>query len=418
MFSRRITLRSVLTAVLGAALLGAVTALSRVNVEYWARANGYDAYLQGYAGPVMDRLATVTQSLGFLVVISLLSGGVILLWAELLIRKWRETVGANGFPRLWGEGHNRKLMAMTFAFIFGALFALTTVWALLEKSPSTNAAAGMKVEPIAINTETRLRLEFGGVNTLPVATDLHNIWRWYTLLNITVLNHTDGTTKELKTRTLFLTLETPIDIKQVLITRVAGILPRHEVKDTSARSVVIVFLEDVVDATLDVRLVTTPVVTRKSDAAPRATTTILASEFRPCPENGAKWDTSASGLALDPSYETRAECELVLPEWAQDQIQFRVNWSHPSTTTNFGAAFGLRGKLAQEHQYSDIGLAFGQIDKTGERHWTNWSEATNLSRVLPDDLYQVQLYRAVADLRDTMAVDATVHAIQIRPAES
>lgn len=87
----------------------------------------------------------------------------------------------------------------------------------------------------AHDSDTHLTLKFGGPNSIPVATDVANIWRWYALAN-----------------NLFLTFGRPIDVKQVLIE--GENLPPHEIKDRDARSVVIAFRGDIQNALVKVRM--------------------------------------------------------------------------------------------------------------------------------------------------------------------
>lgn len=106
------------------------------------------------------------------------------------------------------------------------------------------------------STETYLRLQFGTPPTLPVAENLSNIWRWYALANVRVLIGPNGEQRR-RTEfwTVFLTLDRPVDVKQVIVETSSGVPPIYEVKDRDARSVVVVFNGDMADRLISIRVV-------------------------------------------------------------------------------------------------------------------------------------------------------------------
>lgn len=72
-----------------AALLGSgiVLGLVQANVQEWAKAQGQDQYLVRYAGPIMTRLAEITQSSTFLAVAWAVIGGSLVLWIDYALRR-------------------------------------------------------------------------------------------------------------------------------------------------------------------------------------------------------------------------------------------------------------------------------------------------------------------------------------------
>jgi hypothetical protein len=110
----------------------------------------------------------------------------------------------------------------------------------------SNASQGVPSQ----GSDTHLGLKFGPSGTTPVATDLANIWRWYALKSVAVVILPDGQRKELPSWNLFITLDKPVDAKQVLIEGDA--LPQYEVKDRDSRSVVVAFMGDILNSALKV----------------------------------------------------------------------------------------------------------------------------------------------------------------------
>jgi hypothetical protein len=121
--------------------------------------------------------------------------------------------------------------------------------------------------PQGPNLNTHITLQFGHGTALPVATVLENIWRWYALANVVVLKRLDGgPSTEIKTWTVFLTLDHPINPQQVIVTSPTA-LPPYEVKDRDSRSIVIAFTGDLVDLPVEIK-VEGKVTTQASAATP------------------------------------------------------------------------------------------------------------------------------------------------------
>ena len=102
-----------------------------------------------------------------------------------------------------------------------------------------------------------------------VATD-ESPRRWgFVKQRVVVLLGKDGHSTEIKAWSVFLTIDRPISAQQVLVTS-SGSLPKYEVKDRDSRSVVVAFMGDLVDTTLDIK-VTVSVVPTSSVSAPSTT---------------------------------------------------------------------------------------------------------------------------------------------------
>jgi hypothetical protein len=196
---------------------------------------------------VLDNLSTVLTYIFFVV------GAIIMALQQ----------GFRDFPSIRTRApgwilHPRWNYAPAVLLLLGALS-----WALQPTPPtqqtqpsikSRDAAGGQSAaDVIPTPRVTGLQLEFGVGHQLPVAITQNNIWRWYAL-NHEVLNISpDGAMSPgPKTWTLYLSFDEPVACKQVLVRSRGGFLPRYEVKDLSARTAVIAFLDDLQDLIVDV----------------------------------------------------------------------------------------------------------------------------------------------------------------------
>lgn len=94
----------------------------------------------------------------------------------------------------------------------------------------------------AVERQTDLRLQFGAINTMPVEVGKHNIWRWYALRTAVQVRDENGNTKEIGSWSVFVVFDLPITFHQICIDSGGAVIPPHEVKDSSQRTVVMVFL--------------------------------------------------------------------------------------------------------------------------------------------------------------------------------
>lgn len=125
-------------------------------------------------------------------------------------------------------------------------------------------------------------------------------------------------------------------------------------------------------------------------------------------------------LDFDASTAEYAQFEIAMPpSWNEGTVTGQIVWSHPSTTTNFGVVFGLQAVARSDGDA--IEAAFGT-----PQTMTDTGGTTNTLYVSPEssaitiagtpaagDVVQFELYRAVSDGSDTMAVDARIHGIRV-----
>ena len=247
-----------------AVLLGTVfvVPIMQGGVGKWSERRGYDQVVSSQLDGLVAMIASITESGPFLFALAAVTGGAWFLWADYFFRHWAESIRATTRP-LSIKNVDRRLVAMTLMFIFATGLALSAGWFVYERrGASSNANTAVKsigssppqpTEVALTTAETRIKLQFGGSNEIPVGIELHNIWRWYALSNVVILNLPEGQ-REIKTWSVFLTFDKPVDVKQVLVSVPGN--RRYEVKDTSPRSAVIAFLEDIVNAPVEIRVVT------------------------------------------------------------------------------------------------------------------------------------------------------------------
>jgi hypothetical protein len=104
--------------------------------------------------------------------------------------------------------------------------------------------------------KTGLTLEFVPGQMMPLASNVQNIWRWYSLKQAMMAVHDDGTRTEYSLFTIFIIFDKPVAAKQILITGRGVTLPAHEAKDWGPRHAVIVFSEEPAGSTVQIRIVT------------------------------------------------------------------------------------------------------------------------------------------------------------------
>jgi hypothetical protein len=149
-----------------------------------------------------------------------------------------------------------SLMGM---FSLGPLLALFVIYlfgANLRPKVQTQTQQAAAIESVK-GVPTDLRLQFNALNTMPLAVSQHNIWRWYTLR--TSFQGIDAKTKKLteggSTWTIFVTFDTPVAFKQIRIDSGGSPLPRYEVKDSSQRTVIVVFSGELAGTIVDIQAI-------------------------------------------------------------------------------------------------------------------------------------------------------------------
>lgn len=126
-----------------------------------------------------------------------------------------------------------SLLFMAVSFYFG-------------KNQKANLADESKFDSQSLTeikpARTILRLQFNPNNVLPLALEVENIWRWYTLQQFLVSYDKKMKQKEsvVANTTVFVMFTNPIPLKQVKI-NCSGALPIFEVKDAGERHAIIIF---------------------------------------------------------------------------------------------------------------------------------------------------------------------------------
>ena len=125
-------------------------------------------------------------------------------------------------------------------------------------------------------------------------------------------------------------------------------------------------------------------------------------------------------LDFDASTAEIAQFSIAMPEqWDEGTVTFKVHWSHPSTTTNFGVAWDLAGVAFGDDDAQDaaFGTAVVVTDTggtTNDLYITAESSAVTIAGTpQAGDLVYFRLRRAPSNGSDTMAVDARAHAVVV-----
>ncbi len=234
---------------------GVVSPIVSANWQEWAKVHGSDQFLIQYVDPAMTRLAQITLSGPFVFVTAMIIGGAFSLWADTFVRRWSQWWAANSDKTFSFKTIDRRLASMTVFFILIAAAVLAGGWAAYENRKPALLQSSETDTPVvpAHNIDTHLYLQFGAANTLAVAAELANVFRWYALKNIAVFVSPDGKRHETASWSLFIAFEKPVDVRQVIVEGDAH-LPQYEVKDSSPRSVVVAFLGDIINASVRVKV--------------------------------------------------------------------------------------------------------------------------------------------------------------------
>lgn len=136
-------------------------------------------------------------------------------------------------------------------------------------------------------------------------------------------------------------------------------------------------------------------------------------------------ETSANKINVatfdfDPSAKEYAQFQIRMPRsWDEGAIRFRPEWSHGSTTTNFGVTWSLRAVAIGDGEAIDA--AFGTAGKSTDTGGTTdyaytgpeSGDITVAGTPQPEDWVVFEVYRDVDDAGDTLAVDARLHGITL-----
>lgn len=99
-----------------------------------------------------------------------------------------------------------------------------------------------------------LRLHIFADNHVPERLSDENIFRWYFLSHILVVESSEGGQKAVELPTLFVTFDPEVLITTLKVRSPDMRLPRHEVKEFNQKFAIIVFSEKLPEGTLEVRV--------------------------------------------------------------------------------------------------------------------------------------------------------------------
>jgi|GEM_PF-900974 len=124
--------------------------------------------------------------------------------------------------------------------------------------------------------------------------------------------------------------------------------------------------------------------------------------------------------AFDASADTAGQFGLFLPKsWDGGTIEYRVVWSHPTASTDFGVVWSLCGVSLGDGELLDS--AFGDsvsVSDTGGTadtlYLTDWSGPVEIAGAGSAEEQIFQISRAAGNDADTLAVDGRLHRIEIR----
>ncbi len=125
-------------------------------------------------------------------------------------------------------------------------------------------------------------------------------------------------------------------------------------------------------------------------------------------------------LAFDPSATEYAFFNVAVPQdYTGGTMYFKVLWTHPATTTNFGVAWGLQGVAISNDDTLDVAQGTGVLSvdtggTTSDFYLSDLSgKVTIAGSPAVGDLINFRVYRKHDDAGDTMAVDAYFLSIMV-----
>lgn len=127
-----------------------------------------------------------------------------------------------------------------------------------------------------------------------------------------------------------------------------------------------------------------------------------------------------TSLDFDATTQEHAQFSLRMPKsWDEGTVTAIFEWSHASTTVNFGVVWGIAATAASDTDA--IGTAFGtaqEITDTGGTtnalYKTSETAAITASGTpAENDTLFFRVYRKAADGADTLAVDARLHGVTL-----
>lgn len=123
---------------------------------------------------------------------------------------------------------------------------------------------------------------------------------------------------------------------------------------------------------------------------------------------------------FDTATDEYVQFQVPMPaSWNEGTVTFKAYWSHASTTTNFGVAWGLQGLALGDSDAIDAAFGTGVVvtdtgGTTDDIFITGESSAVTIAGTpAAGDIVIFRLYRDVSDAGDTMAIDARLHGITL-----
>lgn len=132
-----------------------------------------------------------------------------------------------------------------------------------------------------------------------------------------------------------------------------------------------------------------------------------------------------STLDFDTTTQEFAQFCIRMPKsWNESTVTFAATWSHASTTTNFGVAWGLAGVAISNDDAGDVAFGTAVIaggagtgdtgGTTNDIYITPTSGAISIAGTISaEDYVMFQVNRTVSDSSDNMAIDARLHGVTL-----
>lgn len=156
---------------------------------------------------------------------------------------------------------------------------------------------------------------------------------------------------------------------------------------------------------------------------------IAAGSMRPSSSGGCAALTAIAGasgqpdlvtLDFDATTQEYAQFSIVMPKkWNEGTITFVPQWSHASTTTNFGVVWSLQAVAVSDDDTIAVnfGTAQTSVDTGGTTDDLYIGPASSAITVAgspaPEDMVFFRVSRVTSDGGDTMAIDARLHGITV-----
>lgn len=155
---------------------------------------------------------------------------------------------------------------------------------------------------------------------------------------------------------------------------------------------------------------------------------IPAAAMTPTTTNGAASNTvelatndiMINTLDFDKDTDEKAQFGIQMPKgWDEGTIIAQAVWSHPSTTTNFGVAWGIRSRAFANDDPLDTAVGGVQLmvdtgGTTDDLYISPESAAHTVQGAPGEEEFVVfEVFRDISDAGDTLAVDARLHGVKL-----